>query len=593
MKATKSKSISSVLAVLFMTLFSASVAFAAAPVIFFSDLVDGPKVGWEGSATKGAAVTVWGLNFGSARGSNYLSCGSVTLTNDSDYVEWGATGTAKGIPRGLERITFYLNSGMKTGASTMSVTVSGFTSNTIPFYVRDTGKIYFIAAADGSDSYNGKYATRSGHSSSDGPWKSLKMALRNQNGVTNAGDVVYIRGGTAYTESNSQPMSDDCYMQWRGETGTANNGIGVIGYPGETPEINLTGISRGFSYQEKSPSYTVIAKLRITKGAYAIMEMGSYNRIIGNHFYQNNASTWNGLVRVGCAQYACIYGNLFQENGFDMYKHDIYIKAECGGSTDCAYTFVGWNEFRGYTLPGSGKRGGCIEIQSHSAQSSYETQTKYTYIHDNYFVDGMGEWVRIETPSHHTYLCNNIVYNWNENNSGSSFVLGMSGEDIVIYNNVFYWVGSANSALFSAPSGGPKSVTLRNNIMVPRSGQRLIESPSNGPWISQYDAHMGGAWTSTGNLTVSNKITLTSNPFRDVESEDFRLNDVAGGGASCKDAGTSIVSSAVEKDYLGVARPQGSAYDIGAFEFDLGEASSEPPDGTISAPKGLTIIKQQ
>jgi len=36
---------------------------ASTPVLFFSNLTDGPISGWEGSNTKGAAVSVWGLNF--------------------------------------------------------------------------------------------------------------------------------------------------------------------------------------------------------------------------------------------------------------------------------------------------------------------------------------------------------------------------------------------------------------------------------------------------------------------------------------------------------------------------------------------------
>ena len=50
------------------------VVFAATPVpvLCFSDLVDGPKTGWEESPTKGCAVTIWGRNFGSIRAANYV-----------------------------------------------------------------------------------------------------------------------------------------------------------------------------------------------------------------------------------------------------------------------------------------------------------------------------------------------------------------------------------------------------------------------------------------------------------------------------------------------------------------------------------------
>ena len=44
------------LVVTIFTFCVAGLAFAAKPVIFFSDLTDGSISGWEGSATKGAVV---------------------------------------------------------------------------------------------------------------------------------------------------------------------------------------------------------------------------------------------------------------------------------------------------------------------------------------------------------------------------------------------------------------------------------------------------------------------------------------------------------------------------------------------------------
>ena len=73
----------------------------AAPKLFFSDLDSGPKTGWEGSATKGAAVTVWGTGFGTTRGSSTVTVNGAQLTSASDYAEWGTTGLANGIPKGI------------------------------------------------------------------------------------------------------------------------------------------------------------------------------------------------------------------------------------------------------------------------------------------------------------------------------------------------------------------------------------------------------------------------------------------------------------------------------------------------------------
>lgn len=122
----------------------------AGPVLFFSDLTDGPTSGWEGSATKGAAVSIWGNNFGTTRGTSYITVCGQQLTSASDYAEWAVVNTlspgqdpnddlAYQSARGLERITFWLNSNMQTGPGTITVTTADGASQSIPFYCRNTG----------------------------------------------------------------------------------------------------------------------------------------------------------------------------------------------------------------------------------------------------------------------------------------------------------------------------------------------------------------------------------------------------------------------------------------------------------------------
>src|SRR5206468_2532910 len=82
------------------------------PTLFFSDLTWGPKTGWEGSTTKGAAITIWGKNFGAIRGTSYITVNGAQLNATTDYAEWDAVGPA----RGLERITFWLNNTATDGA---------------------------------------------------------------------------------------------------------------------------------------------------------------------------------------------------------------------------------------------------------------------------------------------------------------------------------------------------------------------------------------------------------------------------------------------------------------------------------------------
>src|SRR5262245_8068467 len=140
-------------------------ATAASPVLYFSDLTWGPRTGFEGSAQRGAAVTVWGANLGSTRDSSYITVNGARLTADTDYAEWGFIGPA----RGLQRITFWLNSGCSDGPGSIIVTVNGLDSNALPFTV-SAGTIYFVAT-DGDNGNDGRYANFRGAGS--GPFRDI------------------------------------------------------------------------------------------------------------------------------------------------------------------------------------------------------------------------------------------------------------------------------------------------------------------------------------------------------------------------------------------------------------------------------------
>jgi hypothetical protein len=365
----------------------------ARPVLFFSDLTWGPKTGWEGSAPKGAAVTVWGKNFGPANGTNKITaCGVDIPSNDSTHVvEWGVTGTENHIPRGLERITFWLKNTMTDGPGTISVTVGGLTSNTLPFTIA-AGKIYFISVSDGNNSYNGLYSTRSGHSGSDGPFKDILKFNPSNNPSGDGQYICYVKGGTYSTTD-----ADNAFVALRGPYGAPTKQKALIAYPAEVPTINTANASRGIIWNaDYSPygmnSYFTYSKLYAVGGWGAIDNYGDYNRTIGCHFKDMLNEAWTGFVWVGGSKYTRIYGNYFDHNGYDSYKHNIYIKTQpsiSGLNYATLYTYVGWNEISS-PVAGSDNRGGAIFI-SKSSDSAYDT--RYVYIHDNYFHDGNMEFI--------------------------------------------------------------------------------------------------------------------------------------------------------------------------------------------------------
>jgi len=138
-------------------------------------------------------------------------------------------------------------------------------------------------------------------------------------------------------------------------------------------------------------------------------------------------------------------------------------------------------------------------------------------------------------PISQAYIVNNTFAFPNPHRDGHIIVDG-TFTDAVIANNIFYQPQTAG-VLFSGAT--TTNVTVRYNLT------------------------MGGT-ASTGNgtgVTVSNNLDSTDPTLRNAAAFDLQLL----AGSPAIDAGVTL--SYVTNDFLGVSRPQGAAYDIGAFEF--------------------------
>ena len=234
-------------------------AYGALPIVYFSDLTDGVVTGWNQSATKGAAVSIWGRNFGSSRGSSYVTVGGVSLSHSPDYAEWGAKNNPK-TANELERITFWLNTDMALGDTTIKVTTPDGTSNAISFYTRNSGHIYFVSPS-GNDNNTGLNDTNQ-------MWATFhKVQLS-----VNSGDVVYFRNGL-WTEVDSGSGSADTIMRlYNGygdgyQNGTLHHSITLASYPNEVAKIGrgLQNEAVNFVYRYTAPNEVGLAYWTFSK----------------------------------------------------------------------------------------------------------------------------------------------------------------------------------------------------------------------------------------------------------------------------------------------------------------------------------------
>lgn len=528
--------------IILVFLLSLNLVSASAPVLFFSDLSSGPNIG--GQNNKGVFVTIWGKNFGSSRGSSYVTIGNGQADN---YPLWSDT-----------KITFQLGSSAQTGNIVLHTSEGD--SNALPFTIR-AGRIFFVSKSQGNNNYNGLYQDYQG--GSNGPWYDF-TPFDDYAEMLKPGDTVYVRAG----------LYDKVVSGWDTNlhirphhTGSQGNEIALIGYPNENALINGSGIARRGIILREGVTDWVISNLKFTEGSGDAISAG-YNmriRIVGNEIY--NYPSYYGSIEFSSCHDCKVLGNHIYNSGQEENKlaHLIYYGGYGAGSN----VEIAWN------LLHDELGGRCIQVYGHS-DDDYLTGLS---IHDNLLYncpyDGIiigasdasvQDWVK------DAVVYNNIVYNTGSAQTSwwSGIRINNPGVELKLFNNII--IQNQNSG-FALNLESAKSAEVYNNIFVNRAGIDIIYYGTVGNLVIGYNLYSKGNGkpscdTSTTSLFVSDI------GFVNEASNDFHLKSIS----PAIDAGTSAVSFVVTKDFDGNLRPQGNGFDIGAYEYVSSQQTYHPAD---------------
>lgn len=552
----------------------------AAPSLFFSDLTSGPSSGWFAALpNQGAAVTIWGENLGTAGSGVYLTaCGQTIQSTGSGIAEWNTTGTANGVARGMGRITFWLNSGM-SGSAGITVTTSEGTSNTLPFTIR-SGNIFFIATT-GNNGAAGSITA---------PWKDLDMSLHDNNSAVTAGATIYVRGGTYTTPDRTESGSFIAFRS-TADAGTAANPIVLASYPGEVAIANLAGKGYGLSVGDTGcdtgqacGNYWTFSKIKMINGNVGINIRSHRMNVVGCWFSGITGGGWSGILDNDSGTYNNFYGNYFYQVGNAgpsdcAYTHTIYINGTAGPIN---HVNVRYNEFD-HTV-NCANYGGNIDIRAAS----------YIDVSENYFHDCNDQ--PFYTSAEGGAVTNIYFYN---NVASNAAIIPSAGDPAsgeyclhlndldstsLVYNNTLYRCPiNSNEAVLGVYGAftGHSTVYSKNNIIYGSSAsQPALYIESTGTFNSANDDYYTVTVPSGSGVTVTND--QTGDPLFVSNGSNFHLQATS----PAKDHGTSAVSGLVTTDFDGISRPQGTAYDIGAYEYDTGGGGDTPP----TAPTNLRIV---
>jgi len=552
----------------FLLLASLSFGQNIPPTVFFTDLQSGPNTGGDSqSGYSGVYVTLYGNNFGTSQGSS-----TVTLNGASclRVVSWGSTWLW------YQKIVVQLGSSCSSG--NLVVNTSAGTSNATSFTVR-SGNIYCISTS-GSDSGTGKFPSSC--------WATLAGAL----GKMVAGDTVYLENGV----SNTGISAYSATVNLMGNPGgTAASPIAAVAYPGATATIgDINNSQYGIRVPQVGvdPAYYVIAGLTVRGNEAMDLAFSDHIWLIANDVSCSGATGF-GCVHVDQSTNYFVYGNTMHDvayncsvnsgnpTGSPCKFHGFYY------TTNTNHVWMGWNTVDMNTAAKT-NAGGCYAIQFYSTGG---TDQYDEHVHDNIVRNVVCGGINFSTvnPGNGTVEAyNNVLYHVGtgpdpSGNAAGYYCISTSSAatptgSVQLYDNSLYDCGGRGQ-VDNTNAGFWLTIptVLKNNVfqstgsseMYISSGSSTLScsniSGSNNDWYGNGAAPCSSSLT--GNMNVDPKYTSTT-----AGSVNLQLQS----SSPMINAGTAI--SGLTKDMLGVSRPQGSAMDIGAYEFASG--SAPPPTAT-------------
>lgn len=279
------------------------VAESNRPVIFYSDIDSGPRIGGEGGQD-GAFVCVYGERFGSTRGSSLMDLGGVQA---AAYKLWADPGQPYR-PGHYAKACAQINHATPDGKTTIELTTAAGKSNSLAFTVRP-GKTYFVSPK-GSDLL--------GDGSSNHPWHSVKHCKSRMS----PGDICYLGEGTKLVANENYGAAIAL-----GSSGEPGMPKALVAYPGARVIVDnsaTTGAVRALTSYDRGGdvSYWTIAGISFDSAHSSVqLSRGKDIRLIDNDILCTGAYCYGydgGLLIGGpgiTLSGITVLGNRFHEVG--------------------------------------------------------------------------------------------------------------------------------------------------------------------------------------------------------------------------------------------------------------------------------------
>ncbi|HEX9115137.1 MAG TPA: right-handed parallel beta-helix repeat-containing protein [Anaerolineae bacterium] len=409
-----------------------------------------------------------------------------------------------------------------------------------PASIQTGSKVFFVAPT-GSDGNAGSQSS---------PWRTIAKAAN----TATAGATVYIMGGT-YNEQ-LRPAN----------AGTAGAWITFAAYPGQTVILDGSGLNLGNwsgLVDVSNRAYIKVSGLTVRNSSYAGLFASAAQHIVfqGNHTLHSQASgigVWSSVDVVAD-------GNDVEDSNYN------------GGNEAVSFGGTGPFEIKNNKVHNPSASSTTTLKEGIDAKQGSHDGT----IHHNEVSQTQHVALYVDAYDQHTYNIQVYANRVHDVRMGITLASEAGGllENVSVYNNVVwnsYYAGIRTFGLVDTASHPMQNITYANNTVY-QSGTGINVSNNqisnfkvvnnivsqnginlelgSGVSVSQSNNLFDGA---TGGKTAAD--LAGSAQFNNPAGADFHV----GAGSPAINHGTSNGAPATDAD--GVARPQGGAYDIGAYE---------------------------
>ncbi len=427
--------------------------------------------------------------------------------------------------------------------------------------------------------------------SSSGNGQSWSSAWKSFSSVTglSAGDIVYISGSSSCSTYAMSGWSlpggtSSSYITYRVGQDAGHNSPVTITNSGYWITSGITGVYIDGNYngnRNLTITNAVIANsapLSNFRFSYINVTspwtVGAFTKLEIDHCYWDLAINSDHVFSSNSGGSGGYTGNLIHDNVFRLrYRHGVNAS---GGDGDDGFQWLSNTSFYNNIIVG-------VYDSSYSAgqhADAIQTGGNYMAIYNNYFENMSNSMIYGEFygSAAHWRIYNNVF------NFSDSFFIGTAWQPSVVLE-------CANSGLTLS------DMTIANNTMY-GGGYGVYAGHGSCSTISSsyivnniiYGAQLSPLVLTTWNGTASNNTTTTTGIYFvnagsniSYPTADFHLQSTS---TAAIDQGISptYLTSVYTTDKDGTSRPQGSAWDIGAYEFATGSGSVAP-----MPPTALTI----